>query len=236
MRYWKKLILFDIDGTLMYHIGKGKVGLKRFAHALEHAYGIADDFDPTQYNGMIDRQMAWKIVSRHGISRETFLSKFPAYIAGMLEHLKEAAKNETLYTPISDAVELVKLLHKQKGVALGLITGNARRVAEWKLDHAQIARTYFVIGLYGEEADDRSQLARLVFEKSTHELHQSFSPNAVVVVGDTVHDIQCGKAIGAATIAVTTGLHGSREPLAAEKPDLLVDSLMEKAVRDFLGV
>lgn len=236
MQRYKKLILFDIDGTLIYHVGKGMVGLKRFAHALSLVYGTPGDFDPSEYNGMIDRQMAWSIVSAHGVSRKTFLEKFPSYIAGMLEYLKEGAKKEKLYEPISDAITLVKRLQKRSDIALGIITGNAKRIADWKLDHAGIPHECFLLGLYGEEADDRQALAKLVFEKSKRVFGQAFASVDIVVIGDTVHDVRCGKAIGATTIAVTTGLHGERQQLAAEKPDFLVDSLMEKSVRDFFGV
>ncbi|MBI5620093.1 hypothetical protein HY950_03980, partial [Candidatus Gottesmanbacteria bacterium] len=98
MRF-QKLILFDIDGTLIYHVGAGPVGLQRFAFAMQRVYGLPNDFDPSEYNGTIDRQMAWDIVSAHGVSRKKFLEKFPTYIAGMLEYLKEGAKKEKLYEP-----------------------------------------------------------------------------------------------------------------------------------------
>ncbi|MEK7129815.1 MAG: HAD family hydrolase [Patescibacteria group bacterium] len=235
MRY-HQLVLFDIDGTLIYHVGGGPVGLQRFAYSLGRVYGVPGDFNPSEYNGMIDRQMAWNIVSRHGVSRKTFLEKFPSYIAGMLEYLQEGAKKEKLYEPIRDAVALVKELRKHPHVALGIITGNAKRIADWKLDHAGIPHEYFQLGLYGGEADDRQALAKLVFEKANRVLGQPVAPADIVVVGDTVHDIRAGIAIGAKTIAVTTGLHGDRVILAKEKPDLLVDSLMEKSVRDFFGV
>lgn len=236
MRAYKKLILFDIDGTLIYHVGGGPVGLRRFAFAMQRVYSVPGDFNPSEYNGMIDRQMAWNIVSRHGVARKTFLEKFPSYIAGMLEYLKEGAKKEKLYEPISEAVTLVKELRKRTDIALGIITGNAKRIADWKLDHAGIPHEYFLLGLYGEEADDRQALAKLVFEKAQSVFHQPFAPNDIVVIGDTVHDIRAGKAIGAKTIAVTTGLHGDRALLAKEKPDFLVDSLTDKSVRDFFGV
>ena len=230
-----KLILFDIDGTLIYHVDASMQGFKRFAHAFALVYGVPITVDIFTYNGMIDRQMAWKIAEPHGITREVFLQKFPAYITAMIEYLQEAAKKHPLYEAIPDALMLVKKLSAHKDITLGLITGNAKRIADWKLAHTGLS-TYFSFGLYGDEADDRNALAKLVFAKAKNELHQSFAGENIVVIGDTVHDIRCGKAIGAVTIAVTTGLHGSREPLAAEKPDFLVDSLMDNAVRDFLGV
>ena len=235
MQRYKKLVLFDIDGTLIYHAGSGARGIARFAHAMQAAYGISLDLDFAKYNGMIDRQMAWDIAKQHGVTREKFLEKFPAYAEAMLAFLQEGAEKEPLYQLIDDAVALVHCLKKRSDIALGIITGNVKRIAEWKLDHAGLAGI-ISFGLYGDEADDRNALARLVFNKAQEEFHQALAPADIVVIGDTVHDIRCGRAIGAMTIAVTTGYHGAREPLLAEKPDFLVDSLMEKSVRDFLGV
>lgn len=231
-----KLVLFDIDGTLIYHAGKTPRSLGRFAWAMQQTWGVSADFDASEFNGMIDREMAWNIVSRHGVSRKAFLEKFPSYIAAMLAYLEEGAREAKLYEPIADAKTLIKNLRKRKKIVLGLITGNAKRIADWKLDHAGIPHEYFLIGLYGEEADSRQMLAKLVFEKCKRILGQSVAAADIIVIGDTVHDVRAGRAIGAKTIAVTTGLHGDRQVLAAEKPDLLVDSLMDKTVRDFFGV
>lgn len=235
MQRYKKLVLFDIDGTLIYHAGSGARGIARFSHAMQAAYGIAITLDFAKYNGMIDRQMAWDIAKQHGVTREQFLEKFPAYAEAMLAFLQEGAEKEPLYQLIDDAVALVHRLKKRSDIALGIITGNVKRIAEWKLDHAGLAGI-ISFGLYGDEADDRNALARLVFNKAQEAFHQTFFSHDIVVIGDTVHDIRCGRAIGAMTIAVTTGYHGAREPLLAEKPDFLVDSLLDKKVRDFLNV
>ncbi|MBI5449032.1 HAD family hydrolase [Candidatus Gottesmanbacteria bacterium] len=232
---YSRLVLFDIDGTLLYHAGAETRGIARFAHAMKVAFGISLDFDFRKYNGMIDRQMAWDIAKQEGVKREQFLEKFPAYAEAMLSYLQEGAKDAPLYQPIPDAVDFVGLLKKQRDIALGLITGNVKRIADWKLNHAGLAGI-ISFGLYGDEADDRNALAHLVFEKAEKEFHQIFSPAGIVVIGDTVHDIRCGRAIGAMTIAVTTGYHGDRGALQSEKPDLLVDSLLDKQVRDIFGV
>ena len=71
---------------------------------------------------------------------------------------------------------------------------------------------------------------KLVFEKAKRELHITFTATDIILIGDTVHDIRCGKAIGATTIAVTTGMHGDPKVLEAEKPDLLVTSLADPRV------
>lgn len=224
----KKLILFDIDGTLIYHVGSRKWE-QQYADGMKEAYGITKPYEYGKYNGVIERQMAWDIVKNHNISREEFFEKFPVYVEAMLKHLSEWAKAGHVFEPIPDAVALVTKLKTQGIHELAVLTGNAKSIAEWKLAHVGLSG-YFPFGLYGEEADDRIALAGLTFEKAKRELSWEVDSKDVVVIGDTVYDIRCSKAIGAFTIAVTTGMHGDRGPLAAEKPDILVDSLLDNRV------
>ena len=228
----KKLILFDIDGTLMYHVGSRHWN-EQYAHGMRTVYGITKKHDFSQYNGSIERHMAWDILRHHGVTREDFFSKFPTYTQAMLEYLEELAQKEVLFRVIPEAAILVQKFSRQKKFVLGLLTGNAKRIADWKLAHVGLAG-YFSFGLYGEEADDRISLAKVVFEKAKKELHEEFQPQDIVVIGDTIHDIRCGKAIGAITIAVTTGMHGDSAVLGQEKPDLLVDTLADARVERVL--
>lgn len=223
-----KLILFDIDGTLIYHVKTLRYE-SQYEHALKEVFGITVTFDLTKYNGTVDRQNSWQIVRQFGVTREEFLKKFPAYIRSMHTKLSEMGENKTLYMPISSAIEFVKLLSKQKNIHMGVITGNAKSIALWKLSHTNLAK-YFPFGLYGDEAEDRPALAGMVFAKAKQELGITFQPRDITVIGDTVYDIRCGKAIGAVTIGVTTGKHGPRDVLSAEKPDYVVDSLLDPYV------
>lgn len=227
-----KLVLFDIDGTLMFHVGRRSWN-EQYAHGMKVAYGITQAHDFSVYNGSIERHMAWEVVKSHNISREDFFAKFPLYTEAMLEHLNHWAKDGAVFQAIPEAVALVKKLSKDNNIILGILTGNAESIAHWKLAHVGID-SYFSFGLYGEEADNRVDLAKLVFEKAKKELHQDISPEDISVIGDTVHDIRCGKAIGAATIAVTTGMHNDPSVLLGEKPDLLVDSLADLRVEEVL--
>lgn len=231
----KKLILFDIDGTLTYHVGARRWE-EQYAHGMKVAYGITTPYEYSTYNGSIERHMAWDIVQKHNVSREEFFAKFPVYVQAMLEHLEEWEGKGRVFEPISEAVALVANLRAQNLHVLGILTGNAKRIADWKLTHVGLSPAYFPFGLYGEEADDRIALARLVFERAKKELGWDIQPQDIVVIGDMVHDIRCGKAIGARTIAVTTGMHGDEAILKREKPDLLVSSLADKRVYSVLGL
>ena len=142
---------------------------------------------------------------------------------------KEGSKKGPLFQIIEPARDLVVRLHRRDDIVLGILTGNAERIANWKLDHVGLSR-YFTFGLYGDAANSRIELAKGAIEKAKKQLKMKFAPADIIVIGDTVHDIRCGKAIGAVTVAVTTGMHGFWDVLKAENPDILVESLADPQV------
>lgn len=224
-----KLVLFDIDGTLIFHLKTHRFE-DQYEYALKQVFGIDAYFDLSKFNGTVDRHNSWEMARQHGITREVFLQKFPDYVRVMHEVLLDRSKNQQLYQPIPSARMFVEKLHRYRPeIHLGVITGNSERIARWKLQHTGLSE-YFPFGLYGDEADDRIELAGLVFAKAKRQLHVDFAPKDITVIGDTMYDIRCAKAIGAVTIGVTTGYHGVGQALAEEKPDFLVDSLTDKRV------
>ncbi len=234
----RRLVLFDIDGTLIYHLKSvRRTGFARFKYAIDKVFGVDAKIDESvNYNGWVDRQIVWFIIKPYGISREEFKQKFSKVSKALHEFaVNQAANGDQLYAAIPEAVNLAKLLQKQKGTRLGVMTGNVEKMAWWKLDHAKIGEI-FSFGLFGDEVDDRIDLAKTVFAKTQKHFHTVFSPTDVFVIGDAVGDVRCGKAIGATTIIVTTGGHSPRELLDREKPDLLVDSLMDKKVLDLFNL
>lgn len=233
----KKLVLFDIDGTLIHHVsGQMTVGWPRFIYALKKVYGVDIKTDLSgKFMGMIDRQISWELVRMQGITKQEFDNKFPLVGNFLLEYAKGQEKKATpLYTPIADAVTLAKKLLTNDAFRVGLLTGNVERMGWWKLQHAGITN-FFDWGLFGDEVDDKSMLAQTIIKKAKDHFSIEFIPSNIFVIGDSIYDVRSGKAIGLLTIAVTTGGH-SREDLEKEKPDLLVDSLMDKRVLDLLGL
>jgi phosphoglycolate phosphatase-like HAD superfamily hydrolase len=233
----KKLVLFDIDGTLIYHVPAPFNALNRYAWAIKKVYGVDVDVDTHnwKYEGSVDRSIVWDMLHGTNVTREEFLSKFSDYSLALREFLETNVGKNKLYVSIPEAKQLIELITSSQRFFLGILTGNTERMAAWKLEHTELNK-YFDFGLYGEEADDRIALARLVFEKAQKVFKTTFTPDDIFVIGDTVHDIRCGEAIGAKTIAVMSGKHTTREVLAAEKPDLLVETLMDKQVLEFFGL
>jgi len=238
-----KLILFDIDGTLIYHVGlkTGKfvrpVGY-HFVHAIKEVYGVDTVFDLHDHNGSVDRKIVWDMVKTKGIPRAEFELKFSSIIPIIHESMKTASI-ESSPTPLYDcpigARELVQILHKEGKNHLGIITGNVEQVGWWKLEYVHL-REFFDFGVFGDEADNRIALAHTVFTKADAYFQTSFKPEDIIIVGDTIHDIRCAKAIGASSIVVTTGFHNDKEVFQKEEPNVIADSLMDKSVLDFLGV
>jgi len=228
----KKLVLFDVDGTLTHRVGDYMESLGRFPYAVEKAFGLkltmgVDDY--MKYNGWIDKAMAWEWVKDKGINRREYVRKFPLYEQYLLEYMEG---HKPVYQAARGAKSLVaRLSHSHDGM-VGLITGNVEAVAWWKLRQAGLAQ-YFHFGLFGGEANSRIDLARSVFAKAKKVLKIDISPKDIIIIGDTVHDVFCAKAISAAVILVLTGGRNSEVP-EGQKPDLVVRSLADKAIVNFL--
>lgn len=232
----KKLVLFDIDGTLIRHIGSGVANwARRYRVAAEEVYGVnLGEFPIKPVQGKVERQIAWMLLEPLGISRETFVQKFSIFADRVFDQLLDDPNDQALYHQISEAKQLVDLLRKNNDACLGVVSGNVQRVGEWKLAHAGYGGI-FTFGVYGDDADDRMHLVKAVYEKANAFFHNSFGPDNTIIIGDTAHDVACARRIGARVIAVTTGGH-SKDELIAIKPDLLVDSLMDARVLALLGL
>jgi phosphoglycolate phosphatase-like HAD superfamily hydrolase len=119
----------------------------------------------------------------------------------------------------------LKRLKAKPDIVLGLLTGNVKRGARLKLEHYGLWH-FFEFGAYSDDHHDRNELGEFALERAREKHGGGFKPCNVDVIGDTPHDIACGKAIGARTIAVATGSY-SREQLALHRPDRIFENLAE---------
>ncbi|MFZ2024847.1 MAG: HAD hydrolase-like protein [Microgenomates group bacterium] len=236
-----KLILFDIDGTLVSQDGAATFemvphGESKFSYAIRTVFGKSVHVDMTKFNGFVDRSILWFCAESVGIKRSDFERELPRLASEMHQYIVSSTPADTtLYHSIASAKQFVDLVVASKTIAYGVLSGNVQSIGLWKLDKAGYGHM-FDFGVYGEDADDRIELAKKTVVRADAFFHTSFSPRDISVIGDTVHDVRCGKAIGAHTIAVMTGRHHDPVVLDAEHPDFLVDTLMDNSVLDYFGL
>ena len=236
----KKLILFDIDGTLIsFPEVKKEVEhwQERVTTSIKAAYGVdVLPPQPGQFNGFVDRNMYWFLTRDAGLSKTDFDRKFQIAAQFFFEKTKEHYEEGKInWKAIPEAVSVVKKIKTKSDHALGLITGNVEANAWYKIETTGL-KEFFEFGVFADEVEDRNALALLALAKSAEFFGITFPSKDVIVIGDTKHDIRSGKSIGAFTIAVTTGVTDTIDILRDEQPDLLVDSLMDDQVINLLGL
>jgi phosphoglycolate phosphatase len=213
------LVLWDIDGTL---INSGGAGTRALRVALRNGFGINDLLDGIDYAGRTDRWIMRQIFAKVGLpaTEENFIAYSDAYIEALPVEMSDP---RTRVLP--GIAVLLKEISQCDHIAQGLLTGNYQRSAKVKLGHHGIW-DYFRFGAFADDAERRNDLGRHALRRA-RELHGvEFPPQSVWIVGDTPHDIECARAVGANSLAVATGLH-SLEELAAHRPTALLGNLAD---------
>jgi phosphoglycolate phosphatase-like HAD superfamily hydrolase len=201
----KRLLLWDIDATLVTTAGAGDKALKRI---VQQRYGVADDFHDIEIAGRTDIAIVRSILKKYGVE----------YLAGLAEFLPQLNGRV-----LPGVAEILERLHANPDRILALLTGNLRRGAQLKLERYGLWH-YFEFGAFADDHHDRNELGAFA-RRRAHEKHgEEFEVAAIDVIGDTGHDIACGKIFGARTIATGTW---SREQLAQHNPDFLFDDLSD---------
>lgn len=215
MRYF----FFDIDGTLLLSGGAGRVAMTQ---VMNEMFGL-DELHRVKVHGRTDRGIVEELFSKHGIPcdedvRRQFSNRYHELLPGSMHEC------EGVLMP--GAVALLERLADTPEVKLGILTGNSEAAAWAKLKHFKIDQ-FFEFGGFGGNHSERNDVARLTLEncRATYRDHPVEAQQAWVV-GDTVNDIVCARAIGAKVIAVATGGSEYNE-LVEHKPDLLLRDLSD---------
>jgi len=215
----KRLLLFDIDGTLIHSGGAGIAALKR---ALKERFGVEDDLRDIEIAGMTDSGIVVSILKKHNIA--TSAENVTAFLDSYVHLLSsELPRREGKLLP--GVLELLEKLKTRKNVVLALLTGNVSRGAQLKLGHYGVWH-FFEFGAFADDHHDRNELGSFARARAKEKHGREFSADEIDVIGDTPRDIACGKALGARTIAVATGTW-SREKLAEHHPDILIDDFSD---------
>jgi len=214
-----RLLLFDIDGTLLTSGGAGEQALR---DAMKARFGEQEDLKGIVLAGATDAAIARELLSRKGIdpSADNVAGLIDSYTQAL--HERMATHQGSLLPGI---VELLDLLHKRDDCVLGLLTGNVRRGAEIKLTHFGVW-DYFEFGAFADDHHDRNELGPVAQGRAVEAHGRAFEPQQIYVIGDTPRDIECAKVFGAHAVAIATGNY-SKEELAAHRPEFLFQDLSD---------
>jgi phosphoglycolate phosphatase len=216
-----KLVLFDIDGTL---IDTGGAGARSWTWAFEHTFdrpGV--DIGKYSSAGMTDPVVA-RTTFTEAIGREPTGEELARLMAAYLSVLPDYVASSEGYRVLPGVSELLPRLH-DAGVLLGVTTGALEAGAHAKLGRARLNH-FFLVGGYGSDSEDRVELTTTAVKRAECLLGTSLDPRQVAVVGDTPLDITAAQGAGVVSIGVATGKYDLDELRAAD-PDYALASLEE---------
>lgn len=213
----KKLILWDIDGTLIHTAGAGK---RAFFSAFTSATSLITFKDDVSFSGSVDRWIYEELCRINGISDSASL--WPTFLFHYKKALIKEAGNRAEWKLLPGLPHVIDDLSNKYVHAL--LTGNCKEKAYIKLDIFNLSG-YFPCGGFGDTLTDRSDVAREAYKESCTHYAQEFIPSEVIVIGDTPRDVECAKAIGAVAIAVLTGF-ATEETIRKTNPDYILKDLL----------
>lgn len=214
-----RLALFDIDGTLL---REGIAPKLAFARALRETFDTTGPISGFHFAGMTDPQCVDEIMRMAGIADTVIRERRSVCLERYVTHLRVEMRNHDGAKLFPGVRELLARLSGREDVLVGLLTGNVQPGAMLKLDRFQLGE-YFRFGAFGDDHEDRCELARIALEKAERIAGHPVRGDETTVIGDTPRDVACARAIGARAVIVATGLV-SREELQRSEPDILLES------------
>src|SRR4051812_2420690 len=207
-----RVLLFDIDGTLIRSGGAGKTAMEA---GLRTAFGVTEILDRVSYSGRTDPGIARELLAVHGV--EPTKANVEKLKTAYLSHLPAMLRRRggTVLPGIAEALK-----RERQGSAVGLLTGNIRAGAEVKLRHFGLW-DHFPFGGFADGLEDRDDVARRALAEAERSVGRAITRIDVGVIGDTPLDGKCARAIGAKAVVVQSGWH-RRDELVACCPDHLL--------------
>ena len=205
-----KLLLFDIDGTLILTGGAGIHALNR---AFREVVGIENAMERVRPHGKTDPAIVREVftVCESSSQCSDFMT---AILDAYVRFLPEEVRISSSYRVLPGILEFLDEFHDHKDLAFGLATGNLERGARIKLERGNLNR-YFPFGGFGSDSESRAELVRRAAEKGARHTGQQISSEDVFVIGDTPRDIEAGREAGFRTVGVATADYSTHDLNAA---------------------
>ncbi|HEV8265147.1 MAG TPA: HAD family hydrolase [Gemmatimonadales bacterium] len=230
-----RLILFDIDGTLLWTDGAGRRAIHR---ALLDEMGTAGPIEGYRFDGKTDPQIVRELLAlaghRDAESAERVAAVCRRYVALLAAELGKPTQATQLFPGVAELLRALEP-HEAAGRALvGLLTGNLESGAALKLRSAGLEPARFAVGAFGSDSHRRADLPALAAERAARRTGRRFAGADVVIVGDTPDDVACARPIGARTVAVATGFYDVAQLRATGAAHVFADLGDTTAVLDTL--
>ena len=195
-----RLVLFDVDGTL---ILTGGAGVRAFGRTFDTVLGVRGAFDGVPVQGRTDRLILNDAIERAGRS-PLATDQFDRFCQTYYDYLREEIHKPGPGKGVMPGVrELLGVLSKRDDVLVGLLTGNLSVAARIKLEYFDLWR-YFAFGAYAEDALERNDLVTVALERA-RPWAPTITAQDTLIVGDTPLDVECATSAGATAVAVATG-------------------------------
>jgi phosphoglycolate phosphatase-like HAD superfamily hydrolase len=222
-----RLVLFDIDGTLIRTSG---AGVRAFAEVFRSEFNATDGFENLKFSGRTDIGIVREFFAVHDVAfTAENLDRFFTRYVFWLDHIL-AQSNCAVCEGVLDFIQHCNSVPQPP--LMGLLTGNIRLGAEIKLRHLRLW-DHFKTGAFADDDEDRDRIAAVAKERGSRVLGRRLSGDEVLVIGDTPLDIRCARAIGARVLAVATG-GATLNELLSHKPDWAVKNLKAVSAKQIL--
>jgi phosphoglycolate phosphatase len=216
----QRLILFDIDETMISSDGAGRRAISRVLH--QH-YKVAPHHMNIVMSGKTDPQILTEILTASDLPSHEIPAAIPIVIERYLDILQEEIAASKYYIVHDGVHQLLEAITNHPQMYLGLLTGNVERGARMKLAHFDLNK-HFDMGAYGSDSANRLDLPAVAVERAEKLFNIQFKPDEIVIIGDSINDVLCAKGYGAKCIAVNTGKTSWQE-LEQSHPEYLFQSL-----------
>ncbi|MEZ4698981.1 MAG: HAD hydrolase-like protein [Rhodothermales bacterium] len=216
-----KLLLFDIDGTMLVTRGTGRKAMER---SIEQLIGCPVTTQGVDFSGRTDPQIMRDVLVLNGLTEQEAEAMLPRTLELFVEVFTETFTPENT-RELPGVRSLVERLAERDDVQLALLTGNLQPTAYIKIGGIGLA-DFFPFGAFGSDHHDRYQLAPFALDRAEAHTSRRYAGKDIVIIGDTKHDILCGRSLNVFSVAVCTG-HHTRDTLVAHGPDLLLEDLTD---------
>ena len=217
----KKLLLFDIDGTLLLTGGAGKVA---FEEAFEELFELPNAWRNLDPHGKTDPAIFDEVAQRE-LGRLLTPGEFDLLMERYEEIFEDRIQQSPRFELMPGVIQILEHLSRDPGIFLALATGNFERAGRMKLKRGAVEH-YFMTGGFGNDAREREKILLAAVDYSEELAREQFEKNRIFVIGDTEYDIAAAKKAGLRSIAVLTNGR-TQKHFEADPPDHILKDLTD---------